>query len=132
MQYLSAADLLAIHDRVIEETGGMVGVRESGLLQSIAHPPQTSLGGVEQFPDICTKAAIYLESIATYHVFLDGNKRTSLAAATVFLNLNGFTTSFPIDESEEFVLAAAQRQRSLEDIAAWLKKHSKKIRSKKL
>ena len=131
MQYLSAADLLAIHDRIIEETGGMVGVREPGLLQSIARRPQTSFSGVEQFPDIYTKAAIYLESIATYHVFLDGNKRTALTAAAVFLNLNGFTTKFPIDESEQFVLAAAQRQRSLEDIAAWLKKHSRKILSKK-
>ena len=131
MQYLSAADILAIHDRIIEETGGMVGVREAGLLQSIAHRPRTSFGGAEQFPDIFTKAATYLESIATYHVFLDGNKRTALTTAAIFLNLNGFSTKFPIDESEKFMLVAAQRQRSLEETAAWLKKCSKRIRAKR-
>ncbi len=121
MDYLSAADILAIHDRVIEETGGLLGVRDPGLLESIAHRPKTAFGGVEQFPDIFTKAAVYLESIATYHVFLDGNKRTALSATAVFLNMNGFSTAFPIDESERFMIASAQRQHSLAGIAAWLK-----------
>ena len=85
MQYLSAADIVGVHDRIIEETGGMLGVREENLLQSIAERPKTSFGGVEQFPKFLPKAAVYLESIATYHVFLDGNKRTALTAAAVFL-----------------------------------------------
>jgi death-on-curing protein len=120
MHYLSAPDILAIHDRIIEETGGLVGVRDAGLLKSIAQRPKTTFGGVEQFPDVFTKAAIYLESIATYHVFLDGNKRTALSASAVFLHLNGFTTAFPVEKTERFILAAAQRQHSLEEIAAWL------------
>src|ERR1700683_2138672 len=124
MEYLSAADILAIHDRIIEETGGMVGVRESGLLQSIAQRPKTAFGGVEQFPDVFSKAAVYLESIATYHVFLDGNKRTALSTTAVFLHLNGHDATFPIRQTEDFVLASAQRHYSLEEIASWLKKHS--------
>ena len=131
MQYLSAADILAVHDRVIEETGGSLGVREANLLASIAERPKTSFGGTEQFPDVFTKAAVYLESIATYHVFIDGNKRTALTVAGVFLALNGYKTNLPIAESEAFMLAAAQRQKSLEEIGAWLKKRSKKIRPKK-
>lgn len=128
MQYLSALDILAVHDRVIEETGGMLGIRETGLLQSIAHRPQTSFGGGEQFPDVFTKAAVYLESIATYHVFLDGNKRTALSAAAVFLALNGYQTAFPAKDSETFMLETAQRQRTLPEIAAWLKKRAKRSR----
>jgi len=126
MIYLSSADILAVHDRIVEETGGMVGVRDVHLLQSIAERPKTSFGGAEQFPDMFTKAAVYLESLATYHVFLDGNKRTALTVAGVFLALNGHETRFPIEESENFMLAAAQRQKSLEEIAAWLKKRSRK------
>jgi death-on-curing protein len=129
MQYLSAADILAVHDRIIEETGGMVGVRDSGLLKSIAQRPKTAFGGTEQFPDVWTKAAVYLESIATYHVFLDGNKRTALSAAAVFLNINGYSITLPVLETERFLLAAAQRQHSLEEIATWLKKHAKKSRT---
>jgi len=126
MQYLSAADIVGIHDRIIEETGGMTGVRDTHLLLSIAQRPKTTFGGNEQFPDIFTKAAVYLESIATYHVFLDGNKRTALAVAAVFLLLNGYAGTFPIKESEHFILAAAQRHKNLEEITAWLKKRSHK------
>lgn len=128
MHYLSATDVLAIHDRVVEETGGMLGVRDANLLASIPERPKTAFGGVEKFPDVFTKAAVYLESIATYHVFLDGNKRTALTVAGVFLALNGYQTTFPLQESEDFVLAAAQRHKSLDDIAAWLKKRSRKKR----
>src|SRR3989344_7347087 len=126
MIYLSSADILAVHDRIVEETGGMVGVRDVHLLQSIAERPKTSFGGAEQFPDKFTKAAVYLESLATYHVFLDGNKRTALTVAGVFLALNGYQTTFPIAESENFMLASAQRQKTLEEIATWLKNRSRK------
>ena len=131
MEYLSTADILAVHDRIIEETGGMLGVREENLLQSIAQRPKTAFGGVEQFHDVFTKAAVYLESIATYHVFLDGNKRTALSIAAAFLHINGYGTTFPIPATEKFIIAAAQRHHSLEEIAAWLKKHSKRISKRK-
>ena len=130
MEYLSSPDILAIHDRIIEETSGMLGVREENLLQSIAQRPKTAFSAVEQFPDVFTKAAAYLESIATYHVFLDGNKRTALSAAAVFLHINGYVTSFPFKEAEGFLLAVAKRQRSLEEIAAWLKKRARKKRAR--
>src|SRR3989344_1832418 len=101
MKYLSSPDILAIHDRVIEETGGMLGVREESLLQSIAHRPKTAFRNVEQFPDLFTKAAVYLR-------------------------LNGYEMVFPIATAEKFTVAAAQRKYSLEDIAAWLKKYSRR------
>ncbi|KKW07265.1 MAG: death-on-curing family protein [Candidatus Kaiserbacteria bacterium GW2011_GWC2_49_12] len=116
MYYLSAADILAVHDRVIEETGGSLGLRDTHLLLSIAERPKTSFGGTEQFPDVFTKAAVYLESISMYHVFIDGNKRTALTVAGA--------------ESEKFMLAAAQHQKTLKDIAEWLKKRTRRIRKK--
>lgn len=130
MLYLSAEDILAIHDRVIEETGGSLGVREHGLLRSIAERPKTALGGAEQYADVFLKAAAYLEAIATYHVFIDGNKRTALSVAAVFLALNGHNSTFPIKESELFMLKVAQRQRSLPETAEWLKKRTKSNRKK--
>jgi death-on-curing protein len=129
MKYLSAEDILAVHDRVIEETGGSLGVRERGLLRSIAERPKTVIGGIEQFTDVFAKAAASLEAIATYHVFIDGNKRTALTVAGVFLALNEYEARFPIETSEEFMLAVAQRQHSVEAIAAWLKRCSKRRRT---
>src|SRR3989344_4817988 len=131
MQYLSAVDILAVHDRIIEETGGSLGVRDSLLLGSIVERPKASFGGVEQFPDIFAKAAAYLESIATYHVFIDGNKRTALTVTGVFLALNGYGMKLPVKESETFMLAVAQRQKNLEAIAVWLNKNSRKPRKKR-
>lgn len=126
MRYLTVEEILAIHDLIIEETGGSLGVRDEHLLRSLAERPKASFGGLEQFPTLFLKAAAYLEAIATYHVFVDGNKRTALTIAQVFLKANGHViTILPLEETEEFILAAAQRQKSLENIAAWLEKNSK-------
>lgn len=128
MRHVSAMDILAVHDRIIEETGGSLGVRDVHLLGSIAERPKVSFGGTEQFPDLFTKAAVLLESIATYHVFIDGNKRTALTVAGVFLMLNGYQIKLPLKESESFLLAVAQRLKSIDETAAWLKKRTRRAR----
>ncbi len=128
MRYLTAAEIVAIHDRVIEATGkGLPGVRDENLLKSLAGRPRASFGDSEQFKPIFEKAAALLEAIATYHVFLDCNKRTSIAAASVFLNINGYDLVLPVEESEAFILAIAQKQRSIPEIATWLEARGKKI-----
>ena len=128
MRYLSAEEILALHDLLIKQIGGSLGVREENLLRSIAERPKASFGGQEQFPSLFLKAAAYLEAIATYHVFVDGNKRTSAMVAEVFLRANGYEIStFKIEEGEAFIIAAAQRQKTLEEIAAWLEQNSKTL-----
>lgn len=128
MRYLTAQEILAIHDRLIAQIGGSLGVRDENLLNSIAERPKTSFGGKEQFPTVFLKAAAYLEALATYHVFVDGNKRTSAIVAEVFLRANGFELPvFEIEEAESFIIAAAQRQKSLEEIASWLLKNSRPL-----
>jgi death-on-curing protein len=126
MRYLSAEEILALHDLLIEQIGGSLGVREENLLQSIAERPKAAFGGMKQFPTVFLKAAAYLEAIATYHVFIDGNKRTSVMAAETFLRANGFEIAvFNIEEAEQFILAAAQKQKTIKEIATWLEKNSK-------
>ena len=126
MRYLTVEELLAIHDRLLEETRGSFGVRDENLLHSLIERPRASFGGSEQFPTLFLKGAVYLESIATYHVFVDGNKRTALTAASIFLTINGYEIELPIDETESFMLAVAQRQVPLPEIAAWLEKHAQR------
>jgi death on curing protein len=126
MRYLSAEEILALHDRLIEQIGGSLGVREENLLRSIAERPKTAFGGAEQFPTLFIKAAAYLEAIATYHVFVDGNKRTAAMVAEVFLRANGFEIPIlKIEEAEEFIIAVAQKQKRFDEIAMWLEKNSK-------
>lgn len=127
MRYLSAVEILAIHDRVVEETGGSLGVREEGLLSSLSERPKSSFGRIEKFPGLFEKAASYLEAIAMYHVFIDGNKRTAITVSAIFLRANGYKITLPIEETERFVIDVVVKKLSIEEIAEWLEKRSKQI-----
>lgn len=126
MRYLSAQEILILHALVVDETGGRHGVRDIALLGSIAHKPQTKFGGKELYKGVFVKAAVLLEAVISYHVFLDGNKRTGLIAAGRFLSVNRYELAASNTEIETLALAVATKKIEIKDIAAWLKKHAKK------
>lgn len=127
MKYVTAEDILVIHARVIEETGGIHGVRDTGLLISLIERPKTRIGGEEAWKDIFQKAAVYLDSFVRYHIFVDGNKRAGIVVAARFLFMNGFELTASNRELEAFVLRVATEKPEIEQITTWLKKHSIKI-----
>jgi len=126
VKYLSAEEILVIHSEVIDKTGGLHGLRDAGLLASIAERPKTSFGGNEVFKTTFEKAAAYFESLAKYHVFLDGNKRTSIVASVRFLYINDLEFTATNREVENFVLKIIVEKLEIKAIAVWLKKHSRK------
>ena len=126
MRYLSAQEILVLHALVVDETGGSHGVRDTGLLQSIAAKPAARFGGKELYKGIFPKAAVLLEAIANYHVFFDGNKRTSLIVAARFLALNGYTFAASNTNAETMILGVATKEAGVEEIVLWLKKNSKR------
>lgn len=128
MRYLTAKDILVIHARIIDATSGSHGIRDIGLLQSIARKPQTAFGGKELYKGVFTKAAVYFEAVARHHVFVDGNKRTSVAAASRFLFLNGFALTLANEELVAQALHVVLHTPELKEVADWLKAHSKRIR----
>ena len=128
MRYLSAQELLVIHSEIIDQTGGLHGVRDVGLLQSIVEKPRARFDGKELYTGIFLKTAAYLQSLVQYHVFLDGNKRTAIGATARFLFLNGYELKATNKEVESFVLRAAVRKLELSIISSWLEKHTQKRR----
>ena len=124
--YLSVEDILVLHARIIDETGGLDGVRDINLLASAAERPKVTFGGKPLYPDTFTKAAAYLESLARHHVFIDGNKRTSIATAARFLFLNGYELTATNKQVEKFVLEVAIGRYDIKTIARWFKNNSKK------
>lgn len=126
MKYLTAEDILVIHALIIDETGGSHGVRDVGLLASLTERPKAKFGGKEQYKGVFNKAAVYLDSVARYHVFVDGNKRTAIAASARFLFLNGYELVATNKEVERFVLRAVMKQPEIKDIASWFKSHSER------
>lgn len=128
MRYLTAAEIVAIHDRIIEQVGGVYGMRDIDVLEYASTRPATVLGNKEMFGTVFEKAACYMDSIAARHPFADGNKRTSVAVASVFLRANGITVDLQdINAIESFVLHVAQKQIELHDIASWLQAHSRSV-----
>jgi len=126
MQYLTAQELLILHARVVDEAGGSHGVRDVGLLQAIILKPQAQFGGADLYPNVFRKAAVLLEAIANYHVFIDGNKRTALIASARFLYLNGYELKATNKAVEKAVLAVATKEMNTRGLESWLKKHSAK------
>ena len=115
-----------MHSRVVEETGGSHGVRDTGLLLSIAERPKSAFGGTEFYKDVFAKAAVYLASLVQYHVFVDGNKRTALITAARFLHLNGYELTVTNKALEDFVVRVAVEKTEINEIAQWLKRGAKK------
>ncbi|MEK7129031.1 MAG: type II toxin-antitoxin system death-on-curing family toxin [Patescibacteria group bacterium] len=126
MRYLSAQDILILHALLVDETGGSHGIRDIGLLQSIEHKPKSSFVEKELYPGVFLKAAILLEAIANYHIFVDGNKRTAFVAAAHFLAVNGYEIMATNKDVEKTILSVAEKRLSVEKLSFWLKKNSKK------
>jgi death-on-curing protein len=123
MGLVNPLDIVAIHDRVIHETGGGLGVREPGLLIAVAEKPAASFAGKDLYPTIYLKAGALFEAICNYHVFVDGNKRTSIVVLEYFLHLHNLQLSAPQQVKEDFVLWTATTNPDLDQVAEWIQNH---------
>ncbi len=93
--FLTLSEVLEIHKDQIDRYGGQHGIRDRNLLESAIAQPAASFGGQWLHEDLYEMAAAYAYHISGNHPFLDGNKRTALAAALVFLELNNATLADP-------------------------------------
>ena len=87
--FLSVEDVLLLHADTIGIDGGSPGVRDHGLLDAAVAMPRQRFDGEYLHEDIAAMAAAYLFHIAQNHPFLDGNKRSAVMAALIFLYVNG-------------------------------------------
>ncbi len=127
MRYVSGKEILVLHARILDVTGGAHGVRDLHLLASLLEKPKMKFGGKVLYNGLFCKAAVYLEALATYHVFIDGNKRTAFAAVARFLFLNSYALNATNKQVERFVLGVALKKHDGEAIAKWLEKNSEQI-----
>jgi len=122
VNWLTLAEVLLIHQRIIEETGGEGGLLSLDRLESALHRPFTSFSGVELYPDLIDKVAALIHGIISAHPFVDGNKRVALVAADVCLRLNGLCIH-PSEAVEDFFWSIARGEQSVETITEWLRQH---------
>lgn len=119
--YLSAEQLVALHAFQIERFGGLSGIRDRGGLESAAARPAMTFGGEDLYPDIAAKAAALMHALVMNHPFVDGDRRVGIAAAELFLELNGARLAASDAELEEPTLSAARGELAAESLAIWFR-----------
>ena len=119
--FLDLDHVIRLHRSLIEEYGGLEGVRDVGLLLSAIAMPQAAYGGEYLHSDIFEMAAAYLYHIVQNHSFLDGNKRTGAAAAIVFLAMNDIQIDNDEEGLVELTLSVATGQAGKTEIAEFFR-----------
>ncbi len=114
-----------VHERQLAEHGGPGGIRDSAMLESALARPRQKLayGGLDM--DLPALAAAYAFGIARNHPFVDGNKRTAAVLCELFLILNGYLLIADDADLYPVFLALAAGELSEDDLAAWLRQHSR-------
>lgn len=123
MRYLVLKEVLELHRRIIEQSGGAAGLRDVGLVQLALAQPLMTFGGDELYPTISDKASALGFSLIKNHPFLDGNKRIGHAAMEVFLVLNGHEINASVDEQEQVILGVASGELGRDEFTEWLRAH---------
>src|SRR3984957_10794704 len=119
-EYLTAVEVLAIHDDQIGRFGGAQGARDTGALESALYRPQTGY-----YADVIEEAAALWESLAQNHPFINGNKRTAFAAMYTFLSINGAWLTSTADEAYAFIAGLYQANDfAFEKLVHWLRVNS--------
>jgi death-on-curing protein len=128
--HLSVVAVKAIHAEVLAAHGGGDGLRDEALLESAVAAPQATMMGQSLFADAVEMAAAYLFYLCRNHPFVDGNKRTALAACLVFLEENGLLAEEKLDPApwEQLTLAVAAGRLDRDQTTARLRKLVRKKR----
>ena len=122
--YLTVADLIAIHDELTARTGSPhAPLRDPALIESAFARPR--MAAHYENADIVRQSVLLAVGISQAQAFVDGNKRTALAAANVFLDLNGFVfVDDPIEFAQQFEEIAARRgtlDAATDQFESWLR-----------
>jgi len=122
-RYLELGEVLELYRRVMKQSGGTVGIRDLGRLESALAQPRATFGGAELYPTIVEKAAALGFSLIQNHPFIDGNKRIGHAALEVFLMLNGYEIEAGVDEQQKVILGVASGEIERKAFVEWVCEH---------
>jgi death-on-curing protein len=118
--YLTMAELLAIHEDQIDRYGGARGLRDAGALEAALFRPQTGY-----YADLVEEAAALWESLAQNHPFVDGNKRAAFAGVYTFLAINGLALQVGADDAYAFISGLYERGAFVcAELVPWLRQHT--------
>ena len=115
--------VIQLYQRLAEETGGSVGVRDEGLLESALESAFSGFGGQEFYPSTEEKGARIGYLLISNHAFVDGNKRIGVLILLTFLEVNGIRLNVFDEELVQMGLSVAEGSMGYPELLAWVQHH---------
>lgn len=123
MIWITADDVIQIHSRVIQRSGGMDGLRDRSSLEAAISAPMQSFGGQDLYPTTVEKIARLGYGLASNHAFVDGNKRIGAMMMQLLLKWNGLQMSLRSGELADMFISIADGSAGESDLLAWIQRH---------
>lgn len=123
MILLTVEEIIALHNKLIEKTGGSHGLREQSLLESAVYSAMSAFGDNEAYPTVEEKAARLMLSLTNNHAFVDGNKRIGVLTMLMTLQLNNVKINYTQAELVSLGLSVADGKTEYNEILDWIMKH---------
>ena len=127
MRYVTLGEVVELHRRLLEATGGAPRIRDFAALESAVAQPKVTFGGSDLYPSLAEKAAVLCLALVQGHPFVDGNKRTGHAAMEIFLVLNGHEIDASADAQERIMLDLAAGRLNHHQLTNWVDQHLKPL-----
>ena len=124
MIWVTADDVILIHSRIIQTTGGIEGLRDRAGLEAAIAAPLQSFGGEDLFPSDIEKIARIGFGLASNHAFLDGNKRIGAMMTQLLLKWNGYQLRLKKGELADMFIAIADGTSNERDLLNWIQEHT--------
>ena len=123
MIWISAEDVILIHSRVIEGSGGLDGLRDRDGLEAAVSAPMQTFDGTELYPTDIEKIARLGFGLASNHAFVDGNKRIGAMMTQLLLKWNGYDLTLRSGELADMFIAIADGTAKEQDLLDWIHAH---------
>ncbi len=123
MILLTVEEIAALHDKLIDRTGGSHGLRDRNLLESAVYSAMFGFEGSEAYPSIEEKAARLMYSLTNNRAFVDGNKRIGVFTMLMTLQLNNVTIRYTQTELISLGLSVADGKTGYNEILEWITEH---------
>ena len=123
MIWIEAEDVILIHSRIIQATGGIGGLRDRAGLEAALAAPLQSYAGQDLFPSDIEKIARLGYGLAANHAFIDGNKRIGAMLTQLLLKWNGHRLELQKGELADMFIAIASGNAGEQDLLAWIRAH---------
>ena len=123
MILLTVEEVVALHDKLVDRTGGSHGLRDQSLLESSVYSAMSAFGDSEAYPTVEEKAARLMFSLTNNHAFVDGNKRIAVFTMLMTLQLNNVRINYTQAELISLGLSVADGKTEYVEILDWIMEH---------